>query len=99
MVICLERGADLLMAQRFHCHSRSLASVKSRLDFPFWYQFTKVVPDKGPLNGCVCVCVCGKAFWISTSCLFPTEVVTVDNGKSAIYYLEITLSVNHYTTP
>jgi len=43
--------------------------------------------------------VCGKAFWISTSCLFPTEVVTEDNGKSAIYYLEITLSVNHYTTP
>jgi len=21
---------------------------------PFWYQLTLVVPDKGPLNGCVC---------------------------------------------
>jgi len=21
----------------------------------FWYQPTRVVPDKGPLNGCVCV--------------------------------------------
>jgi len=41
-----------------HCHSLSLASVKSRLDFPFWYQLTQVVPEKGPLNGCVCVCVC-----------------------------------------
>ena len=42
-----------------HCHSLSLASVKSRLVFPFWYQLTRVVPlvpDKGPLNGCVCVC-------------------------------------------
>ena len=22
----------------------------------FWYQLTRVVSDKGPLNGCVCVC-------------------------------------------
>jgi len=35
-----------------HCHSLSLASVKSRLVLPFWY---RVVPEKGPLNGCVCV--------------------------------------------
>ena len=38
-----------------HCHSLSLASVKSRLVSPFWYRLTRVVPDKGPLNGCVCV--------------------------------------------
>ena len=38
-----------------HCHSLSLASVKSRLVLPFCYQLTRVVPDKGPLNGCVCV--------------------------------------------
>jgi len=42
---------------RFHCHSLSLTSVKSRLVLSFWYQLTQVVPDKGPLNGCVCVCV------------------------------------------
>jgi len=41
-----------------HCHSLSLASVKSRLVLPFWYRLTWVVPEKGPLNGCVCVCVC-----------------------------------------
>ena len=22
------------------------------------YRLTRVVPEKGPLNGCVCVCVC-----------------------------------------
>ena len=33
-----------------HC----LASVKSRLVLPFWYRLTLVVPEKGPLNGCVC---------------------------------------------
>jgi len=41
-----------------HCHSLSLASVKSRLVLPFWYRLTRVVrlvPEKGPLNGCVCV--------------------------------------------
>jgi len=42
----------------FYCHSLSLASVKSRLVLPFWFRLTRVVPDKGPLNGCVCVCVC-----------------------------------------
>jgi len=41
----------------------SLAPVKSRLVLPFWYRLTWVVPDKGPLNGwvCVCVCVCVRA--------------------------------------
>ena len=53
--ISLERGADLHMASWCHCHSLSLASVKSRLVLPFWYQLTRVVPDKGPLNVCVCV--------------------------------------------
>ena len=38
-----------------HCHSLSLASVKSRLVLRFWYWTTQVVPDKAPLNGCVCV--------------------------------------------
>ena len=38
-----------------HCHPLSLASVKSRLVLPFWYQLTWVVQDKGPLNGCCCV--------------------------------------------
>ena len=37
-----------------HCHSLTLASVKSRLVLPFWYRPTRVVPDEVPLNGCVC---------------------------------------------
>jgi len=37
-----------------HCHSLSLASVKSRLVLPFRYWLTWVVPDKWPLNMCVC---------------------------------------------
>ena len=30
-----------------HCHSLSLASVRSRLVLPFWYWLTRVVPEKG----------------------------------------------------
>jgi len=41
-----------------HCHSLSLASVKSRLVLSSWYRLTWVVPEKGPLNGCVCVIHC-----------------------------------------
>ena len=33
-----------------HCHSLSLASVKSRLVLPFWQRLTRIVPEKGPLN-------------------------------------------------
>jgi len=58
VVICLERDADLHMAQLMPLHSLSVASVKSRLVLPFWYRLTWVVLDKGPLNGRVCVCVC-----------------------------------------
>ena len=38
-----------------HCHSPSLAPIKSRLVLPFRYRLTWVVPEKGPLNVCVCV--------------------------------------------
>jgi len=30
-----------------HCHSLTLASVKSTLVLPFWYRLTWVVPEKG----------------------------------------------------
>jgi len=35
-----------------HCHSLSLAPVKSRLVLPFWYRLTQVVLERRPLNGC-----------------------------------------------
>jgi len=58
VVICLERGAHLHMAQLMPLPlTVSLASLKSRLVLPFWYRLTQVVLEKGPLNGCVCVCV------------------------------------------
>ena len=46
-----------------HCHSLSLAPVKSRLVLPFWYRHTRVVPEKGPLNVCVCVFITMTYTW------------------------------------
>ena len=43
-----------------HCHSLSLASVKSKLVLPYWYRLTWVVPDRGPLNVCVSLCLLNK---------------------------------------
>ena len=56
MVICLERGADLHMAQLMPLPL--IASVKSSLVLPFWYRLIRVVPDKGPFSGCVCCIWC-----------------------------------------
>ena len=53
-----------------HCHSLSLASVKSRSVLLFWYRLTRVVLDNGPLSSCVCVlfvCLCN----VSSSIIRP----------------------------
>jgi len=47
VVICLERRADLHMAQLMPLPLTVLASVKSRLFLPFWYRLTLLVPEKG----------------------------------------------------
>ena len=54
MVICLERGADCLHMVQLMPHAipqtpSSLASFKSRLVVPFWYQLAHVVLEKRPL--------------------------------------------------
>jgi len=80
MVICLERGADLHVAQLMPLPLTVSWFSKIQIGFTFlvpaypgcpgskavkrsllccccfWYRLTRVVLDKGPLNGCVCVC-------------------------------------------
>ena len=58
MVICLEQGADLHMAQLMPLPLTVSCFSKIQIGLTFWYRLTRVVPEKGPLNGCVCVCVC-----------------------------------------
>jgi len=54
MVICLEWGADLHMAQLMPLLLTVSCFSKNRLVLPFWYRLTRVVLEKQPLNGCVC---------------------------------------------
>jgi len=63
MVICLERGADLHMAQLMPLPLTFSCFSKIQIGLPFWYWPTRVVPEKGPLNRCVCVCLC--FIWLS----------------------------------
>ena len=58
----------------FHCHSLSLASVKSRSVSAFWYRLTWVVPEKGPLNGCVCVLTMTNHKWLNIYALMRLEI-------------------------
>ena len=46
----LELGADLRMAMLIPLPLTISCSSKSRLVLPFWFQLTRVVEDKGPLN-------------------------------------------------
>jgi len=41
------------MAQRMPLQLTVSCFSKIQIVLPFWYQLTWVVPDKGPLNGCV----------------------------------------------
>ena len=54
-----------------HCHSLSLAPVKSRLVLPFWYRLTRVVPEKGPLNGCSFLLLCNA--WMAPDGLSDSD--------------------------
>jgi len=51
VVICLERGADLHMAQLMPLPLTASCFSKIQMVLPFWNRLTQVVPDKGPLNG------------------------------------------------
>jgi len=55
VVICLEQRADLHTAQLMPLPLTVSCFSKSRLVLrTFWYRLTRVVPDKGPLDVCVC---------------------------------------------
>jgi len=72
------------MAQLIHCHSLSLAPVKSRLVLPFWYRLTQVVLEKRPLNGCCSVVV----FFMESGLNSATECTQ----KILVYFEALTVN-------
>ena len=61
MVICLERDADLHMAQLMPLLLTVSCFSKIQIGFTFLVQLTRVVPEKGPLNRCVCMQCCNTS--------------------------------------
>ena len=59
MVVCLERGADLHMAQLMPLPLTVSCFGKIQIGFTFLVPAHPGSPGKGPLNSCVCVCVHG----------------------------------------
>jgi len=55
MVICLERGADLRMAQLMPLPLTVSCSSKIQIGFTFLVLAHPGSRGQGPLNGCVCV--------------------------------------------
>ena len=64
-----------------HCHSLSFAPVKSRLVLSFWYRLTWVVPEKGPLSGCVCVGGGVMVNWWGNGLMFKGHTHTLHTLK------------------
>ena len=58
VVICLERGTDLHMAQLMPLPLTVSCFGKIQIGFTFLVPAHLGSPGKGPLNGCVCFCVC-----------------------------------------
>ena len=70
-----------IFPSRCHCHSLSLASVKSRLILPFLYQLTWVVPEKGRSTGvCSMVCLYFSVYWTPWWALQNSEAIKVPFG-------------------
>ena len=68
VVICLERGADLHMAQLMPLPLTVSCFSKIQIGFTF---LVPVVPDKGPLNGCVCSMQSNQNKYTTLQSFFP----------------------------
>jgi len=55
VVICLERGADLHMAQLMPLPLTVSCFSKIQIGFTFMVLAHPASPGEGPLNGCVCL--------------------------------------------
>jgi len=82
----VELFLDLLICSSWcHCHSLTRASVKSRLVLLFWYRLTRVVPDKGPLNVCVCQFLQTTSLMMELCRYMQSSVSPIDHVQYSVY--------------
>ena len=73
MVICLERGADLYIAQLMPLPLTVSCFSKMQIGFTFTFLVPALLGSPGKRavkRGCVCVCVCVVLFIMDASCIF-----------------------------
>ena len=75
---------DFIRPSWCHCHSLSLASVKSRLVLPFWYRPTWVVPEKGPLNVCVLLQVLLKYLYVILHLIYTSMPISRTHTRNSV---------------
>jgi len=97
MVICLELQT-CIWPRWCHCHSLSLASVKSRLVLPLWYRLTRVVSEKGPFNfKRVCMYVDIRGHYWCMCCIldivFCSKYVHAEACMGVLKYFVLSLDV------
>ena len=83
VVICLERGADLHMAQLMPL-PLTICSVTFRLVLSFWSRLTWVVTEKGPLSVPMRVC-CSFIFPCSLSYTISSRLSSCSSFLSRFY--------------
>ena len=79
MVICLERGADLHMAQRIPLALTVSCFSKIQIGFTFLVPAHLGSPGQKAVKRvcvCVCVCVCVIAYWLFLGILIILLIVT-----------------------
>ena len=87
MVICLERGADLHTAQLMPLPLTVSCFSQIQIGLTFLVLAHLGSPGKGPLNGCVCVCVplLSTFSFHSFSLLIRSSSVSAITAKSSAY--------------
>ena len=81
MVICLERDADLHMPQLMPLPLTVSCFSKIQIGFTFLVPAYPGSPGKGPLNGCVCVCVMSENIPSYLVIYFSAVLFRIGTGK------------------
>jgi len=82
VVICLEQGADLHMTQLMPLPLTVSCFSKIQIGFTFLVVAHPGSPGKGPLNGCVCVCVPMPGI--------PAQLRHLTHANSLVFYENFT---------
>ena len=83
--ICLERGADLHMAQLMSLPLTVSCFSKIQIGFTFLVLAHLGSPGKGPFNGCVCVYVCVRACVHCASYCRKCDFATFDKCPQTVF--------------